>query len=232
MKKLILLLITVIFLLCSTGCLGLLEAFLEDFDEYEDETTRKTTKTESVEASEYISDFSDEPGLPGITREPRETATNQEPANTPANTQYYSFPFEFTAKDLYGNTVTQEALGEKQIFFVHLWATWCPPCIAEMPELAEIAQMYGDDVGFIALVDDYSSNLSGAKRIADSSNIPTSFIMVDAYTKGLEPLMNMLNTGYVPTTVIIDGNGIMLGEALIGAYGMAYAPVIDTFLGA
>ena len=43
----------------------------------------------------------------------------------------------FTAKDLDGNTVTEEIFAEKDLTVVNIWGTFCPPCIAEMPELGE-----------------------------------------------------------------------------------------------
>jgi len=142
----------------------------------------------------------------------------------------YAFPFTFTGTDLYGNTVTEESLGEPQIFFVHYWATWCPPCVNEMPDLAKLAKEYEGRVGFIALLDDYSSNLSGAKRITDSAGMPSSFIMVDANTSGLGTLLSMVQSGYVPTTVIIGGDGRMLGDQLIGSLGGGYAAYLDKYL--
>ena len=150
-----------------------------------------------------------------------------QPAENPG---YGLFPFAFTATDLYGNTVTEATLGEKRLFFVHYWATWCGPCINEMPDLARIARDYADEVGFIALLDDYSSNISGAIRITESAGIPASFIMVDASIQGLSTVLSMVSTGYVPTTAIVEPSGEMFESALIGAYGQGYAIILDSLL--
>jgi thiol-disulfide isomerase/thioredoxin len=140
------------------------------------------------------------------------------------------FPFKFTAEDIYGNTVTEESLGSKQLFFVHLWATWCPPCVVEMPDLAVIARDYDDRVGFIGLLDDFSSNLSGAKDIVESASIPDSFIMVDAHSPALRELLPLVRTGYVPTTVLFTASGQIFDPPLIGAYGLGYAEILDVIL--
>ncbi|MCL2664384.1 MAG: TlpA family protein disulfide reductase [Defluviitaleaceae bacterium] len=139
------------------------------------------------------------------------------------------FPFAFFAADLYGNPVTEASLGEKEIYFVHYWATWCPPCVAEMPDFPQIIEQYGGRVGFIALVEDYKSNLAGAVKIVESAGIPSSFIMVDESSPGLEPVLSMLRSGYVPTTVLLDNKGNNL-EEIIGAYGAGYSVFLDKWL--
>jgi len=35
-----------------------------------------------------------------------------------------SFPFNISSEDLYGNIVTGDDLGEKELFFAYLWAVW------------------------------------------------------------------------------------------------------------
>jgi len=152
----------------------------------------------------------------------------QTPKTAESETGMYPFPFEFTAKDLYGNDVTAETLGEKEIFFLHLWATWCPPCVAEMGELAEIAEMYDENVGFLGLLSDYADNLRGAIRLTEQNNV--GFINIPDRTRGLEAALRMLSTGFVPTTVLIDKDGNIIGEPLIGAHGLGYAKYIDEAL--
>ena len=43
----------------------------------------------------------------------------------------------FIAKDLQGNEITESIFAEKDLTVVNIWGTFCPPCIAEMPELGE-----------------------------------------------------------------------------------------------
>ena len=81
------------------------------------------------------------------------------PVVVPGSSSGFIFPYQFAAMDLYGNPIDERTLGEKEVYFVQYWGTWCPPCVGEMPELAELAYMYGDRVGFIGLDDDYKSNI-------------------------------------------------------------------------
>jgi len=124
--------------------------------------------------------------------------------------------------------VTEQSLGEKEVFFVHFWATWCGPCINEMPEIAKVVEKYGDRVGFIALLDDYSTATAAAIRITESSGV--SFTMVDARLPDFKTLLGMVQSGYVPTSIIIDSDGKVIGGQIIGAYGGGYGDFIDAAL--
>ncbi len=52
--------------------------------------------------------------------------------------------------DLEGNQITFKDLNNKPVF-INIWATWCPPCIAELPSIEELYEDYGDKVNFILI---------------------------------------------------------------------------------
>ena len=141
----------------------------------------------------------------------------------------FAFPYTFSAEDIYGKAVNEKSLGEKELFFVHYFATWCPPCVKELPDLASIAKKYGGRVGFIGLLDDYSISKADAVRLAEKSGV--SFIMVDARHRDFRTLMRMVQSGYVPTTILIGKDGKIVGGQIIGSYGLKYADYIDKALG-
>ncbi len=47
--------------------------------------------------------------------------------------------YDFTLEDLNGNKVALSGLSGKKVF-LNFWATWCPPCKAEMPDIEELYQ--------------------------------------------------------------------------------------------
>ena len=51
---------------------------------------------------------------------------------------------QFTLKDLDGHTVRLSDY-QGRVVLVNFWATWCPPCRAEMPELVRLQREHGKE---------------------------------------------------------------------------------------
>jgi thiol-disulfide isomerase/thioredoxin len=51
---------------------------------------------------------------------------------------------DFVLQDLRGNTVRLSDFAGKAVF-INFWATWCPPCKAELPDLVEVQSEFGGD---------------------------------------------------------------------------------------
>ncbi|MCL2662980.1 MAG: hypothetical protein FWE83_06575 [Oscillospiraceae bacterium] len=64
--------------------------------------------------------------MPTQTPEPTpEKSPEPTPVITPEpDAVGFKFPFSFSSVDLYGNTITDEDLGEKELFFAYRWAVW------------------------------------------------------------------------------------------------------------
>lgn len=56
---------------------------------------------------------------------------------------------DFTLKDLKGKPVKLSDFKGK-VVLIAFWATWCKPCLKELPELEKLQKKYGDD-GFVVL---------------------------------------------------------------------------------
>jgi thiol-disulfide isomerase/thioredoxin len=56
-------------------------------------------------------------------------------------------------KDILGNAVTKADWTGK-VVLVNFWATWCPPCREEIPELIELKRQYGDRLQIIGISED------------------------------------------------------------------------------
>lgn len=112
-------------------------------------------------------------------------------------------------KDGNGNTVDISKQKGK-VLFINFWATWCPPCIAEMPSIHKLrSQLNNKDILFL-MVDVDNDYKKSSKFMANNKyNLPV-------YTPASSIPSNFLS-GSIPTTVIIDKTGKMVGRHEGGA---------------
>ncbi len=109
---------------------------------------------------------------------------------------------DFEAKTLNGSLIkTQELRGK--IIVISLWATWCGPCLKEIPQLNKLASKFENDneVVFLAITDDSSDKIKKflTKRVHKYTHIT-----------GAKQLFKDLHQGVIntiPTNIIIDKKG-------------------------
>ena len=86
------------------------------------------------------------------------------------------------------STFEQTVLKAKKPVLVDFWATWCKPCLAVAPIVDELANEYGDKVGFVKMDIDHSPKTPSKYGIM---SIPTLLIFKDgkpvSHIVGLRP---------------------------------------------
>lgn len=127
----------------------------------------------------------------------------------------------FSTTDLEGNTLDQSILAGYDLTMVNVWATFCGPCINEMPDLGELAAEYADKgVQIIGLVSD---TMDSDGTISDSQVETAKEIVAEtgADYRHLLPsddLLGILSQIYaVPTTFFVDSEGVQVGDAIVTA---------------
>lgn len=79
------------------------------------------------------------------------SALGQEGASTAQSNARSKAP-DFTLKDLNGNSVTLESL-KGRVVYLNFWATWCPWCVKELPDVETVYKQYKDKDVVILAVD-------------------------------------------------------------------------------
>ncbi len=101
--------------------------------------------------------------------------------------------------DLEGKEVDLAELEGKTIF-VNFWATWCKPCIQEMPSIIALReQLAGQNIEFYFASDEEADKI---KKFMKSRRMSSGFVLV----RNLESL----GIHALPTTFIFDGDGNMI----------------------
>lgn len=88
-----------------------------------------------------------------------------------------------------------------KVVLVNFWATWCPPCIAEMPSLERLYTTYKDDVIFLMVSNEEQDVISKFKEKNDYD-----FLVYSTVTKNPE----IFDTASIPRTYVIDKDGTIV----------------------
>ena len=107
---------------------------------------------------------------------------------------------DVTLEDLDGNAVSLSSLtNQDELIIVNLWATWCPPCLREMPLLEEADQREGVTV----VVANQGEDLLPIARYLDEQSLSFRYPLRDPQ----QTLMAQFQAPGLPTTVLFDQTG-------------------------
>ena len=90
---------------------------------------------------------------------------------------------------------------EGKVVVVNLWATWCPPCVAEMPSMQKLYDSYGDRVDFYFVT-------------SEANEKPLKFIQKNGYNfpvyRESQATPEVLRSRSIPATYIISKDGTIV----------------------
>ncbi len=117
---------------------------------------------------------------------------------------------DFLLTDLKGNSVSLADL-KGRVVFLHFWATWCPPCLVELPQLIRFYKEFNPDKVKLLTVCVDNSNPDKIKSFVSSGkyNMPV-------YLDPGGNLAQKYGTVRFPETYILDTGGIVR-KKIIGA---------------
>ena len=124
----------------------------------------------------------------------------------------------FEAQDLEGNTVTEAVFAESELTMVNVWATYCNPCLSEMPELGELAGEYrSDEFQIIGIVSDVQEE-SEAEAVEYAAMLVEQTGAAYPHLLLNESLFRSMLSGVsaVPTTFFVNEKGEVL-DTVVGA---------------
>jgi len=110
------------------------------------------------------------------------------------------------------------ALGEfdGEVMVVNFWATWCPPCIAEMPNFQKVYDEYKDEVSFLFVTTDSPEKVEAFMK---KSGYDLPIYHYQYFPKAFEH-------SSIPTTFIVNRKGEIVFDK-VGAYKWNSGSVAD-----
>ncbi|MGB3776445.1 MAG: TlpA disulfide reductase family protein [Leeuwenhoekiella sp.] len=86
-----------------------------------------------------------------------------------------------------------------KVIFLNYWATWCPPCVAEMPGINTLHKNLSNEVAFVMVAFDEDFETARAFNRSKEYNLPIYAPAGD--------LPKMFRSSALPTTYVIDAKG-------------------------
>lgn len=179
-------------------------------------------------------------GLPSAMAESAPADAPEAPAAEETAPENFFTTLELTYLD--GTPFDSSVFAGKPVF-LNIWATWCGPCVNEMPHLDELAREYADRITIVGL---HAEGLTVSEQgeIVPNEERTQAALALQA-DKGLTfPLLNPdftmfvlmndpqygLSVSVLPTTWLIDGEGFIRAILPSSNDKAGWARVIEEFL--
>ena len=191
------------------GCASNEEA---DVQKAPEETQQETVQQETAdgEAQEESTSADEQENAAGVD-------SQQDAADGEAVAEG-EYVLKFNAKTIDGEEMTSDILAESKITMINVWATYCNPCVQEMPALGEIAESYDKaDLQVIGIISDVQAgapqaDIDQAKSLIETRKANYPHLLLNHSL--VENLVNGVTV--VPTTFFVNSKGEPVGY-IIGA---------------
>lgn len=141
------------------------------------------------------------------------------PVTAHASGQAHAF-YSQTFPDLSGNDVPFSSYLGKPVV-LNFWATWCPPCVKEMPDLDRLSREY-PDIHFVGVAVDTQRNV-----LRFGEKVQVSYPLLVAGHGGIALMRELGNSkGGLPFTLVFDA----AGQPLTTYLGQIHPETLDAYL--
>ena len=106
---------------------------------------------------------------------------------------------DFTGELIDGTCITLSELQGKPVI-INFWATWCGPCVKEMPAFERLKDDFGDKIGIIAV--NCGDDAETVKDFVEENGYTFPVVLDEEYSISM-----LYPTNSIPYTVVLDAEG-------------------------
>ena len=127
----------------------------------------------------------------------------------------------FPIMSLSGEVVDSQKLFAGKVVVFNAWATWCPPCRKEMPDLVRLSKLLPADK-FMVVGLSVDNNLEDVKAFVSEQNVTFPMYWDEGGSKIASPILRSFR---FPETYILNAEGVIV-EKVAGAFPWASPEII------
>lgn len=141
----------------------------------------------------------------------------------------------FTAEDFDGNIQSGALFSEHKLTMINIWATFCGPCLNEMPDLQALTEQYGDEFQLIGIpvdIVDRNGNVLPEKRTEAETMLELNGVTYPQLlpSRSLNELY-LSGVQVIPVTLFFDENGVILDAEYYGSRSLDdWKQIVDGYL--
>ncbi len=162
----------------------------------------------------------------GIPADLEEASSKSSPAGQEETAPIF---ITFEGTDLNGNTVSQAIFSQSKLTMVNVWATYCNPCLTEMPGLGELAAEYDKAefqiIGIVSDVWEGEDQTLVEDLVQETGADYLHLLANDSIGQAI-----LSSVSGVPTTFFFDGEGAYLGGVVGSAEKSTWEELINGLL--
>lgn len=165
----------------------------------------------------------------GDTQESSQEDTQR---NAQEDSEEESYVLSFEAETVDGEKIDGSCFSDSKLTMLNVWATYCNPCLSEMPDLGEMAASYdASDFQIIGIVSDVAegadeADIKEAKELIKETNAdyPHLLLSQSLYSN----LVGAIDS--VPTTFFVNQKGEVLGYVVGARSKEDWEAIVDEIL--
>lgn len=114
---------------------------------------------------------------------------------------------DFKTKDLNGTTYSNSLFGKSKLTMLNVWATWCNPCIGELPALQQLSDKYKGRMQVVGILFDSSDAgaIDSALTIVEGLGVKYPSLRCNSQVKNA--IIKPYGINKLPSTLFVDSNG-------------------------
>ena len=136
----------------------------------------------------------------------------------------------FDTKDVFGNPVnSQDLFSQHTMTMVNVWASWCGPCVGELPELQRLnGEFEAKNCAIVGILLDGNEAVGDRDGRAEMKDAGVTYTVLRPWD-GVDQVFPVTA---VPTSFFVDSSGNIIGEPIVGAAVGMYSAALDDAIAA